>query len=533
MMRMQATYALLTLAMAATACADAVSEPELAPGDPSFAVVAQSGTVVLPSGANVCSQMAGGTVYNIRFMKVVEGGADVAAGISPNITCPNNTWTFGAGLEEGATYVARITNDATGGNSSSIFPRISFDTFTVAGATTSQEIVMTPGVRLGGLVTLNDQPFPGVFMDVEPLITDVSGFNFSTFAYTKGDGRYGEDLLNGAERSFALLQPGVTYEGFCGAVAGARLASSSASPFVAGTQGFTCRFRDGLSRNWTHEATDLVMTAGPGNFDVHRAGSDGSFGFGVQYPVVDEPARALSDNRQHMFNAGWMVSVNDEVVLTSTDADGWLVCGDACHDILPVTTRPAVGADLSGVPGAKRVTWRLSDSLSVESRGVRINQQSWDGNGGDYVLYRVALQNRGSAFQAFRFGFAADWDIASEFSNQSTGVSGNIAYATMAGAPYMGSVFLGDYPTRSYYGHANNGQGEITHDTQIGVLNGSVSNAGVSSTDIWYIQSVGTFYLQPNQQRIIWFAIVAGETMAELEANAAAAHADMIDRTTP
>jgi len=506
------------LCVVLTACSD-IAEPNAvdAPA-PQFsaAPVTVSGSVVFTNGRNICNYFPTGFTHSLRIIRVVEGGQDVSVA-TPAMTCPVNT--FAVNLEPGE-YIVRGFSDMNV-DPTSRFPRLPLSRLTVAGPMSDVAITYAVGGRIRGSARLDGEPLEGILVSFKPTITDAN-FNFSSFALTRADGGYAESA-NGvppAIRDVAYLQPGIEYTATCGTRAGTLRQTPPTTFTFPDVSTFNCRYRTSAAAGWTHTATDLKLTAGPGYFGMEEF--EGGAGYGVQYPTL---TTSLTGWGQHMFDAGFLIAT-DGVVLSTFDHLGHMPCGATCRDLQPTSTRPRLAT--SGE--SRQVTWTMTDAASAEAKGVRFQQQSFDGTGGAYVLFRLALRNTSTEERTFDLGFFADWDLNGGTSN-TTGVNGDVAYVTRNGgaAPpaFMGSVFLGDYPARSYLGYANTPTSAPLLPSQLDILNGTLANTGGTSGDVKYIQSVPGVQLRAGRTRIYWFAIVAGATQAEMLANAAAAEADM------
>lgn len=509
--------AALFLCAVLAACADNQETHAPATPQPAMVPVEVTGTLVLDDGRNICAAFPEGFNHSVRLIQSLPE-ADVNVG-SVSMTCPNNQFT--ANLEPG-TYIVRGFSDAFAEPETSYFTRLPFATLEVTEATTSAVITMPFGEVLNGYVTVDGVPVVGHAVSFRPQITDVPGFNFSSFAFTNHEGGYSEDSGSGVVRERVYLQRGVEYAASCGNLGGARLINSSPSPFVFGTdsRAFICRFRSSEASQWTHTNTQFDMSVGPGYFgrdDIEGGGGS----YGVQYPS-DIPSRDLNSPNMHMFNSGFLIA-SGNTILSTFDQAGFLDCTGTCGGIETSQERPNIEIDPSG---DRRIVWRYDDSASPESLGLDIRQSSYDGTGGDYVLFRIVIQNTTASIRRLDVGFFADWDVAQDFGDASTGLVGDVAYATHAGAPFLGSVFLGSWPERAYRGVSNNGEPK-TVAAQLDWLNGDANNAGAAGNDVWYVHGLPDVIVRPGATKTIWFAMLGGMNTTELAANAAAAEADM------
>ena len=181
-----------------------------------------------------------------------------------------------------------------------------------------------------------------------------------------------------------------------------------------------------------------------------------------------------------------------------------------------------------------KVLWRYSDAPSVEGVGLKVVQQSFDGRPpGDYVLFRFGFTNSGPAPVTFYAGMFADWDIGDDVLDDvgATEPGGRLMYMTNgSGGPLAGSLLLSDAPASGNRFFRLQGAPPPSSD-YVAALAGDVRVPSVESPgDYLYLHGVGPITLAPNETDEVWIAIVAGDDLAQLRANAAAAETDVARR---
>lgn len=501
-----------------------VSAPDPAALEPSFDSVAVTGRVLFPDGSSYCDHLPPHHSPSANVYRLRPDSSAIQVGSTRPIFCPSDAWQMrnGVMLETGQRYAFIFDTDVHALHDASRFPLKVVDTFTVTGATTTQNLVVRHGAPLRGRLLLDGGPLSRIPVTFTSTLLS----QLRVEAWSGADGAYEEDVSWPPEDPFrndAYLQPGIEYRAECPPVGAAYLQSGSASPFTFGSESaFSCRYRSSAAAALpTHRAGSLALTAGPGNFGS-EPNPDGARGWGVQFPA-DSVAldRNLKSRVQHMFEAGFLLLV-DGAVLSTFDGEGHMICGATCRDFGTSQARAGVRTDSTG---ATTVSWRLTDAASAESRGIELLQRSYDGDG-DYVVFRLAITNTSDVARTVSVGFFGDWDVGGFNFGQTATTAGAIAYTTDFDGPFMGSVFIGDYPERGFYGRSSF-QGRIPLLDQESVLAGSLTNEGIREVDAWYIQRAGDIVIRPGRARVVWFAIVAGNTLEDMQAAAALAEADV------
>jgi len=480
-----------------------------------------SGNVLGPSGS-ICNSLPAGTRLQVNVINIVTGQA---AGQQVR-SCPDNTYTFSL---PPSTYLLRVTLP-TSTLTASGFPwrTITVPPVEVTDGAVARDLPVTPGIPLGGGVTIDGQPLEGVALN----LTYAQAPIFGVAATTSGpDGAWAEFF----GRSPALLQSGIRVQPSiqCDAL-GALLVTpprTAAFLFPDEASGISCGFTEAPAVQFSHTRTRLVVTPGPG--DIGNTGVDLSdqfgLGWGVQFPVnPGERPRHGSITLSQLFLGGLIVGIRPDRVLTGVDINGEAQCAPVCRDFgldgrVQYNTSPQFGT---------KVTWRYSDATSSEGVGLKVVQKSYDGvPPADYVLFRFTLTNSAAAPLTFYAGMFADWDIDDDYLDDvgATDLNGRLMYMTNAsGGIAAGSLILSDAPVS---GNAFFSAFDTPTATLVAAMAGDFSTPSVDTPDDYrYVHAVGPITLAPGAAQDVWIAIVAGDDPSQLLTNAAAAGADVANR---
>ncbi len=395
----------------------------------------------------------------------------------------------------------------------------------------TQDVVIHGGSPLAGRATFQGAPVAGVRLTVGH---DSLGV-MNTYGRSGSDGSWVEFL----GRSPVILQPGIRYTFsstcmFLGAKLVNRLPPGGVR-FPSELSSVDCNLVDGSTRRFTHDHTRLVVTAMPG--DIGGTSSDFlhelGFGWGVQFPIASGQAPARTHWNSHIWQAGLMIGVAPDRVLSGVGLQSQRTCGTRCRDLgldgnVQVKPLPRLG---------KEVVWQYSDATSDEGSGLRVEQHSFDGQlPADYVLFRFVITNGGGATVAFHAGIFADWDIAVDESDDVgfTGMNGKLMYqansidGTPTG-PYLGTLMVSSAPATSNFFFRK--EMLLEPKEQVDALAGRLVQPRTDAAgDNRYIQGAGPFRLGREENAELWVAVVAGETRDQLFATAQAAARDIAVR---
>jgi hypothetical protein len=437
------------------------------------------------------------------------------------LACPQDT--YGLTLDPG-TYLVRFNFITAPTLATLPLAQIDLDPVVIDAADVVRNVQVREGQELGGLATLNGHPLEGAEFSL--------GFEIGPFiagaAESGPDGSWTDATFG---RAALPLQTGVRFNlgPGCEALGTSLLAPLPASfLFPDEADAVNCQLQVAPSVAWTHEAGRLVVTPMPGDVGGQSVPLWPRFGrgYGVQFPVGGGgPGRRVSASQ--LFRGGLMITTGGELVLSGVDVRGFMDCGpgEACYDL--------------GVDGvvrflttgrAKTVTWHYSDAASLERVGLEVVQHSFDGTGGDYVVFAYRIRNVGGGPLTVWAGFFGDWDIdGTPFADvAATDLGGRLMYATNEGetGSFLGTLLIGA-PVSGTYAFAGVFP---TLSEQVDALTGALVSPTAGPGDIRFIHSAGPIALAAGGEATVRIAVVAGDDKAQLLANAAAAESEVAAR---
>jgi hypothetical protein len=482
-----------------------------------------SGSVLGPDGKNVCKTVGSGTML-VQLLNPDFGiSSDIPFLGEQQLTCPRNNYSLS--MDPGTAHL-RVTLPITAGLDA--LPWRHLDEVAVGAEGLSHDINDVEGTELGGSATLDGNPLEGVFLQ---FTYDFNG-NFGATNSTSGpDGSWTEFF----GRSPTVLQNGTRYSAFstCGSMLGTRLiAGLTSSNFVFPDEvsSVNCTLETGAATRFSHTFTRLVVTPMPG--DIGGSFSSDFFdqygvGWGIQFPVAAGSSPSHDPGFSEIFNGGLLIGIGENQVLAGADAGSVMECGATCRDLgLNGSVKFTTQGD-----GSKAVTWRYSDATSAEPAGLEVTQLSIDGKRpNDYVIFRFSIRNTRTSPVTFHAGFFGDWDIELDALDDlgATDLGGKLMYEVSANESgiHAGTMLLGAPVTGNFFFDGLEGAFPSTAD-QVQALSGGLRRETAGPGDLRYIQGAGPITLKKAQRKDIWIAVVAGETKAQLLANAAAAEADV------
>lgn len=483
-----------------------------------------SGRVLGPDG-NICNSLPAGS--RVIVIAIDAGGRPVPG--AQQLDCPTNTFAFS--LNPGS-YRFRAQLPADGAVTAGLPLRwITVPPVEVGEGEVTRDITFEQGRGFGGGATIDGQP-----LEQMSLILAYPDANVTATSATSGgsDGAWNEFF----GRSPPLLQPGIQLVPsiLCDAL-GARLVTQplrSGIPFTFPDEadGTSCGFTLSEAVQFSHDRTRVVVTPGPGDVGATQRALPEPLGngWGVQFPVNpgEQPTHGLIAI-SHLFMGGLIVGIRPDRLLSGNDINGYVRCSPVCRDF-GLDARLNYNASATGT----RVTWHYSDATSSEGVGLKVVQKSYDGEPpADYVLFRFAFTNSSATPVTFYPGMFADWDIDDDFLDDvgATEMDGRLMYITnAAGGIAGGTLIVSDAPVS---GNAFFDEFDQTTEQVVDALAGDFSapTTGFPS-DYRYVQAVGPIALASQDAATMWIAIVAGEDLPQLRANAAAASADIARRRT-
>jgi hypothetical protein len=288
----------------------------------------------------------------------------------------------------------------------------------------------------------------------------------------------------------------------------------------------------GDALRFTHRATRLKLTSFPGDigglslpFIFPQLG----FGYSAQFPLPTGAApRAGPElvNRQ-LFRGGLILGTSANVLVSGTELDGFVICAVSPCRSLGFDGRAQVQRSAE----SRAIIWEYTDARSQRPHGIHVRQRSFDGkDGGDYVLYVFRITNRSKTVLTFNPGLFFDFDVTPE-------IGANIGYTALAGrlmvttthdgtGAHLGSVILESVPAERNYFF------EFVDEAEVAAgLRGELRNPTVSiPTDVRGVHGGARVSLRPGRSTDFWAAIVAGDSRAQIVANAQKALADARER---
>jgi serine protease len=188
---------------------------------------------------------------------------------------------------------------------------------------------------------------------------------------------------------------------------------------------------------------------------------------------------------------------------------------------------------------------RYTDSSSAKIIGLGIEQRTWAWNSTPdkkYVIWEFLIKNNSvNTYTALYAGIGADWDITEAASTYSVNKSAYDAankmgytWCTNPGGLYAGIKLLTGTAPPSFYALDNvtgGGGGydvsaTFPTDIKYNTLSNNRLTAGNTTpngNDVINVMSTGPYTVTPGQSIIVAFALIAGDSLSDLQSSAAAA----------
>jgi hypothetical protein len=486
-----------------------------------------SGSVLGPDASSICDFVPSGAAVRVQALDPVN--PPLVAG-TQNVTCPTNSYSL---TVPAGTYRLQAGMPVDPGIGNLPFRYLEPGDVVVSGDL-GRDITVENGTALGGTVTLDGSPLAGVGLT---LSYDFPQPRAAAFGITGSDGGWRE---TSPERSHLLLQGGVRYTASldCGNVPGTRL------PLVGPPQGsflfptevsaINCTLVTAPAVAYTHDRTRLVVTSMPASIGGGEPSLFEQYGrgWGVQFPVNPSQGPVhIPTDASHLFNGGLLIGLAPNVVLSGTDLNQEMECGATCRDL----GQGASGHITSPSKKGKTIKWTYSDEMSGDGVGLKVVQESFDGDPpADYVILEYTITNQSKSTRTFYAGFWGDWDVSKTVLEDIgfTELDGRLMYM-MGDGISVGTLLLGDAPVSgNFFYNRTTTTIPIPLIDQVRALRGDLRRNGIGPGDNRVIHAMGPITLKHNKKAEVRFAIVAGESRAELLANAEAAAAD-VGQTLP
>ena len=510
------------------ACSDHPSRPvPMAPSFDEGEFPRLSGSVLGPLG-NVCNSLPESSALRVRVIDP----ANFAFAGGVDLTCPENGYAFD--LVPGG-YLLRVELPSDPLALGDLpWRTIGADPVFLEGENVGQDITVAPGAPLGGRVTFEGQPVPGVGLNLS--YENAQGFG-AALGSSADDGTWSEFFGRPM-----LLQRGVRLQAVVGCgnplgqfFLGTRVVQAppdGAFLFPTERQAIDCDLETAPAVAFSHARSRLVVTPMPGDIGGLSGELAAQFGagWGVQLLAVGESPQHGSITFSQLFRGGLVVGIAPDVVLTGVDFGGYGDCGGSCRDfgldarLSASATRPAE---------TKTVTWRYSDAGSPDAVGLQVVQRSYDGGPGSaYVIFKLTFTNTSGAPLSFYPGVLMDWDVGNADFDAFDDVGytergGRLMYMTdgpegpgrfngtlVFGAPPAGNAVLTDF-------------GQTPAELVQLVTGGVTIPSAEDPADHRYLHTVGPVSLAPQRKASIWIAVVSGENREEFFTNVDRAAADV------
>lgn len=186
---------------------------------------------------------------------------------------------------------------------------------------------------------------------------------------------------------------------------------------------------------------------------------------------------------------------------------------------------------------------KYSDSASATILGVEVDQRTWAWNSTPdkkYVIWEYTIKNNSTTtYTSMYAGICADWDIdATSFANNKSAYDATnkmgYSWCTNVGGKFAGIKLLTSSAPPNFYGLDNVTGGGGGYDVSAGfstankyktmsqnrLAAGSVS---VTGNDVLNVMSAGPYTIAPGQSVVVAFALIAGDSLVDLQSSAAAA----------
>lgn len=223
-----------------------------------------------------------------------------------------------------------------------------------------------------------------------------------------------------------------------------------------------------------------------------------------------------------LFSGTLVISDGTQMIMEIAASDYGMVCDGYCGSEFVASSSVAVA---NGTDGDRVVEW----TYQAASGPFRVQQTSWDGVGGDFVLIRYLVRNIGTTSQTINVGWMMDWDVEANVSYSNGGATSRsrrlaYSYHPTAGV-YAGTLIIRKAAAGVYHW---SGFPALTVAQQVDIMQGDlVQESAGPATDVRYFHSASAVTLAPSQAMVLWSAVVAGSSLAGLEANADAAEAQV------
>ncbi|MBA3900468.1 MAG: T9SS type A sorting domain-containing protein, partial [Bacteroidetes bacterium] len=231
-----------------------------------------------------------------------------------------------------------------------------------------------------------------------------------------------------------------------------------------------------------------------------------------------------------LYEAGLIMGTSQVQVSSSVRGDG---DDDSDQDFTSVLRVDRAASKISALDlEGKFMDYNSSSPLIVS---VNHNTYAWQEAGSrNYIIQLYDIINKGNArLDSFYFGIFADWDIMDYSKNRihyDTENRMGYAFSTETGSLYAGLKLLSHTAGTYHYALDNIAGGDGGEDIRNGfdkamkyrVISGRRQDAGLapSGNDVIDVMSTGPFNISPGDTAFVAFALLAGESLEELQKGA-------------
>ncbi len=200
------------------------------------------------------------------------------------------------------------------------------------------------------------------------------------------------------------------------------------------------------------------------------------------------------------------------------------------NDFLPVGTDFRVSAPGS-ITDEESFT-QFDDSRSNTPLGLEITQETFAESAqpdDDFIVFRFTVQNQNSApVENFHFGLFFDWDIAFQQGGEGSNAA-NFSANEKLGFAHSGDIFVGAALMSEQgisFRAIDSGSAEFnifdgfSDAEKWQAISGGLQTSAVENADVAIVIAAGPVTLPANESVEIGFALVAGESRVDIEANA-------------
>lgn len=266
----------------------------------------------------------------------------------------------------------------------------------------------------------------------------------------------------------------------------------------------------------THNVNNVVTTMTNNGRIGYNDFSANTQGVGFIYPA---------GSANHLFEGGIIIGTSATSLVSNVRNPGGTQDNDFLSRQIYQLVTPGVVSNQDG-----STVFSDSSAPATNRIGVQVNQFSYefsDPANDDYIIVRYDIRNlTASTISNLYIGQFFDWDIA-DYNQNRTGydASRSLAYAwdgSSTTAPYLGMRALGG--VAGVRGLLNISSITLDRASKWNWISGGTGTSTVGPGDIHSVISSGPFSIASGSIRRVAFALVGGDNLASMQANADAAN---------